>query len=688
MRRLMAISQDGRLLQVKTSLGPAAFVLRRLMVNETLEQSYVMQGELVSSEPDLEVEASTMIGTQITCTVAWADRGVTRHFHGVISAFGTVDTLLRDYKTFRFEAAPAFWLLTHTTDCRIFQEKSIQQMIQTIVDERGVGPVTFTHMPSGTRPYCTQFNETDFDFIHRLLDESGCTYFFEHGESTDGWTVTGGAAGFPTAEGGPLVVRGAADRPDAITDWTSLHAVQPANQKAWDFDNLKPSQLLMAEAPTTLATTGLTSALNIYRWPGGQAVRPDATAATADLRMRRHEASHETWTGRSESARLSPGQKVQIQEGVAGSAEPWLLTGVSHRAHDDTRIAQGGTSAYNNSFTCIPGDQAWRSPTRWPRPVIPGVQSAIVTGPSGEELYTDQYGRVKLHFLWDHRDEARDDTSSCWVRCVQPYAGAWGGTWVLPRIGDEVLVAFQDGDPDRPVVVGSLYNADGKPPWELPGHNTRSGFRSRSTPEGSRDTANMIGFDDKKDSEQLYIQAQKDYLELVKNQKKVTVKGNEIHDVTGESQDQPDGKRTTTVKGDESLTVKEGDETHEVTQGKRTTTINGNDTLEVKQGNREATISMGNETLTVKMGNMEVKVSMGNITIKAELGSITMEAMQGITLKGGPTSSIEIAPTGITFKSLKIDTQADLMNQTKGAIEQQNGSGMQKIGGAITMIGG
>jgi type VI secretion system secreted protein VgrG len=294
--------------------------------------------------------------------------------------------------------------------------------------------------------------------------------------------------------------------------------------------------------------------------------------------------------------------------------------------------------------------------------VVAGVQSAIVTGPAGEEQHCDEYGRVKVHFLWDHRDDKKDETSSCYVRVMQPFGGAWGGGWFLPRIGDEVLVAFQGGDPDRPVIVGSLYNADGKPPWTLPGHITRSGFRSRSTKTGDRSTANILGFDDKKDSEQLYLQAQKDYLELVKNQKKVTVQGNEIREVTGSSQDQSDGKRTTTIKGDE--------------------------TLEVKQGNRAATISMGNETLTVKMGNMEVKVSLGNITIKADLGSITMEALQGITLKGGPTSSIEIAPAGITLKALKIDTNADLMNQTKGAIEQQSGSGMQKIGGAITMIGG
>lgn len=674
----MQLLQDDRLLKVTTAIGPDAFLLRRLAVTEVLEQPHVIQGELVTADAALVVTAEDLLGTAIWCTLTAKESGETRHFHGVISAFGILGSTLHDRRLYRFEAVPAAWLLSRSMDCRIFQEKSVEQIIQTIVDDRGVGPVSFKHMPGGTRAYCTQFNETDLDFIQRLLDESGCTYFFVQGESTDGWTVIGDAAGFPS-EDGELDIRADIDRPNAVAGWTALNVVQPSQHKAWDFDNLKPSALLQGEAPTSLPTKEMTAKLEVYRWPGGQAVRPDATQATADLRMTRNEAAGETWTGQSRRGSLSPGQKVKIGDGFGGDAKPWLLTAVTHDAVDETALVDGGTADYRNSFTCIPGDRRWRSPVRRPRPAIAGVQSAIVTGPSGQEIHTDQYGRVKLHFLWDHRDDKKDDTSSCWVRCMQSYAGAWGGTWTLPRIGDEVLVAFQDGDPDRPIVIGSIYNADGKPPWDLDSHNTRSGFRSRSTPQGSRETSNMVGFDDKKDSEQFYLQAQKDYLELVKNQKKVTVKGNEIYDVTGESSDQADGKRTTTVKGDESLEVKQGNLITKVTQG--------NETREISMGNRETTIKMGNEKLTVSMGNMEVTVSMGNITIKAALGAITIDAMQGITLKGGPTSTIEIMPTGITFKSLKIATQADLMNETKGAIEQQSGQGMQKVGGAITMIG-
>lgn len=690
-----ALSQDGRLLQVKTVLGAGVVLLRRLSVTETLEQPYAIQGELVSADPALAVDPKKILGTAITCTIDWTERGLKRHFHGIVTGFGPVDGTLRDHSVFRFEAAPALWLLTRTMDCRIFQEKSVQQIIQAVVDERGVGPVTFKHMPSGTRTYCTQFNETDLDFVQRLLDEVGATYFFEQGEGTDGWTITGSEAGFPSGEAVKLTAWENEDRSDAVTNWSGLNVIQPGAHTAWDFDNLKPSQLLTADAPTVVTGIAKTSGLKLYRWPGGQAVRPDASPATAALRMRRHEAGYETRSGQSTWITLAPGVKVEVDD-KRGAAFSGRITQVTHEAFDESYFVEQGSTGYVNSFACIPADRPWRSPVHRPRPVVGGLQSAIVTGPSGEEQHCDAKGRIKVHFLWDHRDDKKNETSSCYVRVMQPFAGKWGGGWFLPRIGDEVLIAFLDGDPDRPICVGSIFNEDGPPMWGLPGHITRSGFRSRSTKGGGRDNANIVGFDDKKGSEQLYLQAEKDYLELVKNQKKVTVKGNEIRDVTGESPDQADGKRTTTVKGDETLevkqgnlstTVKQGDETRTVTLGKRTTSINGNETLEVKQGNRETTVKMGNDKLTVSMGNMEVTVSLGNITIKAPVGSITMEALQGITLKCGPTTSVELTPQGVTLKGMMIESKATMMNNTEGLMSTHKGTAMEQISGGIIMIG-
>lgn len=665
---MVTLSQAGRLLQVKTTRGDDAFLLRRLLVTEVLEQPFVIQGELVSSRPGVTVDAATMIGTAVTCSAVWQDRGLTRHFHGTISAFGPAGTQHRDLPAYRFEAVPKAWFLTRAMDCRIFQEKTVQQIVQSVVDERKVGPVRFTHMPAGQRPYCVQFNETDLDFIQRLLDESGCTYFFAHTAGSEGWTITGGAAGLPTLPGTPLVVRGEAERPDAVTGWSALSVAQPGKHKNWDFDNLKPSQLLQAEAPTQLPVpAGMT--LEVYRWPGGQAVRPDAQGDTAALRMQRHEASAETWTGRSEAAELSPGHKVQVQTGVAGSAKPWLLTAVTHDAFDETRLTAEGAAGYANSFTVIPGDRAWRSPVHRPRPAIPGLQSAIVTGPKGEEIHCDPHGRIKVHFLWDHRDTKKDQTSSCYVRVAQPFGGAWGGAWFLPRIGDEVVVAFLDGDPDRPVVVGSLYNADGPPPWALPGKATRSGIRSRSTKGGKRQNANIVGFDDKKDAEQLYLQAEKDMTTLVKNQMKTTVQGNEIRDISGTSRNQADGKRTTTIKGDETLTIKQG-----------------NRAVDLKMGNDSLTLDKGNLTTELKMGNEDRTLKMGNLTIKCSLGAVTIEAMQSITLKVG-ASKIVVDQTGVTIEGLQVKVTGTMMTTVEGLMTTVKGSAMLKETAPIIMIG-
>ncbi len=689
----LGITQETRLLRITSPLGPDALILRRLTVTEAIQRPFLIEAEVLSESMDLA--PGDLLGKSITCTVA-APGQPERHFQGMVRGFGRTGTVDRGTATYRIQAVPLLWNLTRTADCRIFQEQSVSAILDTLLGEGSVAPKRLGTLPSAARPYCVQFNETDFDFLHRLLDEIGAGYFFEHTDSQHTLVVTGANADFP-AIGTPLIERGEQDRPDAVTRWRVQGELRTGKVKARDFDMLKPSQLLEVEAQTILTAPNAAS-WETYRWPGGQTVRPDGDMAK--LPMEAAEADADQAQGDTQMAALFAGGRVTVKQGLAGAEASWLITAIRHEAMDESHLVGGEPGTYANSFAAIPADRVWRNPAPRPRPMMPALQSAVVTGPSGQEIHCDAKGRIKVQFHWD-RYGRKDDKTTCYIRAMQPWAGGaspkFHGTWFLPRIGDEVMVGFLDGDPDRPVVLGSVHNDDMVPVFGLPGENTRSGIVTRSSQGGGADNANILRFEDKMGSEEILLQAERDMNLVVERQLQTTVQGNEIRDVTGAGdKDQPDGKRTTTIKGDETLTVKEGnlaltvqqgDETHEVSQGKRTTTVNGKDSLTVKQGDREATISMGNETLTVKMGNMEVKVSMGNITIKADLGKITMEAMQGITLKGGPTSSVEIAPAGITLKALKITTQADLMNETKGAIEQQSGSGMQKIGGGITMIG-
>lgn len=667
------IKQAGRLLRITSPLGENVLVLRRLLVSEAIGRPFSFEADVLSLRADLTPK--DLLGKTVTCTLALPDQPE-RHFHGLVRSFGRIAGHTRELTSYRLEAVPQLWSLSRTADCRIFQDQSVQDILTTLFNEGGVAPVRFGTLPGAPRPYCVQFNETDFDFASRLMDEVGAGYFFEHAAGEHTLAVTGENADFPQIPGGAMVVR--ADRHDAaaIVDWQVFGTLQPGQQVAHDFDMLKPSSLLQATEPTRLPTPNAAD-WEIFRWGAGQAAQPDAKPAA--LAMEQAEVQADTARGSTQSPALFAGGRLKVQEGLGGEEASWLLTAVRHEALDETQLAGDGQSSYANSFVAIPADRAWRNAAPRRRPLMPSLQSAIVTGPAGEEIHCDKYGRVKVHFLWD-RAGKRDDTSSCYVRVSQPWAGKWGGTWFLPRIGDEVLVGFLDGDQDKPVVLGSLHNDEAPTHYGLPGANTRSGITTRSSKGGSKDNANLLRMEDKKGSEEILIHAERDMNVEVERQLKTTVGGDELRDVVGDHADQGTGHRTTTIKGNETLTVKEGN---------RATTIKmGNESLEVSQGNREATVKMGNDKLTVSMGNLTIEVSLGNIAIKAAVGKVTIEGMQGVVLKGGPMSSVEVMPDGVTISGLKITTDAKLLHENKGAIKQHTGQGMAKFGGAITMIGG
>ena len=686
------ITQAGRLLGITSPLGQDTLILRRLTVLEALGRPFVIEAEVASADGTLKPK--DLLGKMIGCTIA-APGQPKRLFHAMVRSFARVGGHARDLTVYRLEAVPPLWNLTRTMDCRIFQDKSVKDIAQTLLEEAGVAPVEFRSLPATARPYCVQFNETDFSFLGRLLDEVGGGYFFQQAEADCTLVLTGSNADFPTARGEALVVRALADRPDSVTNWRVQGTLQPGKHQSNDYDMLKPSQPGESTAPTLLETPNAGD-WEMFSWAAGQTVRPEGPPAK--LLMEQDEAQADQAQGDTQCAALFAGGRVKVREGLEGTEANWLITALRHDAVDETQLVSGADATYANSFVAIPADRVWRNPNARPRPMIPALQAAVVTGPSGEDIHCDKYGRVKVHFLWD-RAGATDETSSCYVRVAQPWAGKWGGAWFLPRIGDEVLVGFLEGDVDRPVVIGSLYNDEAMQnadvPGALPGNMTRSGFTSRSSKGGGAATANQFRFEDKKDAEEVFLQAERDLNVVVEKQLSTTVGGDEIRKVEGTHKDQDTGHRTTTIKGNETLTVTEGnvattidqgDETRTITNGQRTTEIKGNETLTISSGDRKTTIDSGKDTLTVSKGDLEITVSMGKITIKAAASTVTIDGALGVTLKSGP-SSIKVEPAGITLKALKISTAADLLHENKGVIKKHTGDGMLKMGGAITMIG-
>ena len=631
------LTQHERLLEIASPLGKDKLTLRRLSVQEEIGRPFALAAEVISD--DLDLQPSALIGKAVTCSVK-VKHTEARYFHGIVRSFSRLGPYGRGLAAYRIEAVPRLWQLARTGDCRIFQQQSAKDIATKIFNEHAVAPVRWGgSVPSQMRNYCVQFNESDLEFVQRLMDETGCGYFFEHKQGDHTLVLCGANSDYPLVAGEPQVVRNDPDMVGALTQWRPVSTLRPGKVVAEDFDGLKPNSLLTKNAPTVLSTPNAAS-FEMYRWPSGQGVRPEGDLAK--LGMEGFEAGADRALATGNDPSIFAGGRLKVKPGLdATQPVTWLVTSATHEAFDETHLSGGGASGYTNSIAVIAADRPWRPEAPRPRPPMLGVHSAIVTGPAGEEIHCDEYGRVKVHFLWD-RAGKRDDTSSCWVRVAQSFSGKWGGSWTLPRVGDEVLVAFVDGDPDRPVVIGSVYNAEQKPIYALPANKTQSGFKTKSSKSGGAANFNELRFEDKKGSEEINIQAEKDMTLLIKNDRTETVKNNRTETV--------DGKHTETTKLD-----------------------------------RTATITQGNESLTVKMGNMDTLVKVGNITTKASLGKIDIEAMQSITLKVG-MSKIHMTPTSISIESLQIDVKATLALNTQGVFATHKADGIMTIKGGLVLI--
>jgi type VI secretion system secreted protein VgrG len=639
------IKQKPRLLRIESPLGEDVLILRKLRVTEAIFAPFRIEGEVISARDDLKPD--DLVDKLVTCTVQ-RQHLASRAFHGYVRSFGRIGALGRGLTIYQFEAVPKLWNLTRTADCRIFQQESVEDITRKLLGEAGVTDFAWNcSVPTQKRDYVVQYNETDWDFLHRLLAEVGIGYCFRHSAGKHTVVFCNAAADWPNVPGNPLEVHPTEVREDTLTTWQPRGSVQIGKVVSVDTDLLRFKGREEKSHTTTLAQSDKNT-WEVYLAPGGQAAQKDADPARTLMEAAEAQAETATATGRDPD--LFAGGKVKIKVPGEGT-KTYLVTEILHEAYDETHLNAKGTDDYRNSFTVVAGDRVWRPRQPRGRPAMLGLQRAMVTGPSGEEIHVDTHGRIKIQFLWD-RYGKKDQNSSCWVRVMQPLAGGWGGTWFLPRVGDEVLVAFIDGDADRPVVVGSLYNAEGPPPFPLPADKTKNGIRTKSSKGGGGDNFNMISFDDKKGSEHFEVQAEKDLTILVKNDRTETVKRHRTETI--------EGKHTETVKLDFST--------------------------KVTQGNQELVVNKGNIDTKADMGNISTVAKMGNIDTKASLGAITLEAMQSITLKVGG-SKVTIDQTGIKLEGMMITAKAQMMLETEGgAMATHKAGAMVTIKAGLVMI--
>jgi type VI secretion system secreted protein VgrG len=665
-------SQEKRPIKVKTALGADELLLSGFSGAEAVSQPFAFTLELLSQ--NAAVDPKSVLRTPATVTVVLPGGGQ-RFIHGIVSRF--VQLGQQDDLTFyRAEVVPWLWFLSLSSDCRIFQNLSVLEIVEAVFKDHGYSDFEIKCTKSyPKREYCVQYRETHLDFVSRLLEDEGIFYFFRHEDGKHTMVLADSPSAVQPCPGQPsarLGVQAAGPAEDLVTQFEREHVVETGKITLRDFDPLQPA--LRLEGTVTGAEKE-----ERYDYPGNFTVLDEAERY-ARLRLEAEEARQHVVRGGGTCRGMQSGHRFDLKEHYRKDVnQAYQLLEVRHQARTgDYRAWDTEPLDYQNTFVAIPHSVPYRPPLRTPRPGPAGHQTAVVVGKAGEEIWTDKHGRVKVQFHWDRKGK-KDENSSCWVRVSSLWAGKSWGAIHIPRIGQEVVVDFLEGDPDRPLIVGRVYNADQVPPYALPDQGTQSGIKSRSSKSGGTDNFNEIRFEDKKGSEHVFMQAEKDLTVNVKNDEKRTV----LHD------------RTTEVTRNDTRTVKEGDDTTTVEKGNQTVTVKqgnqvisvdqGDQTLTVKTGKQAVTLNQGNQDITLKMGNQTTKLDMGNVTIKAAMGKVTIEAMQGIELKVGQ-SSVKLDQTGIKIGGMMLKLDGQVQTEVKGVMTTVKGDGMLTVKGGITMI--
>jgi type VI secretion system secreted protein VgrG len=639
-------TQAQREVSVKSVLADDVLLFKRMQCSEALGRLYTYRLELLSTNSNIKI--ADVLGTSMTVVLDLPE-GDERYFNGIVTRFA--------YRGWRdgmasYDAVlhPALWLLTRSSNCRIFQDKSAIDIVKAVCGDAAYGglialDVSLLSSTPAARTYCVQYRETDFNFVCRLLEEEGIYFYFTHEDGAHTLMLADGYGAHAPAEGyATLQFRDEETYRDplheAVTRFAPGGEIQPSVMSLNDFDFEKVSSSTTGGllVKTTIAAAFGQPSYEQYDYPG----RYTASSAGSAFARARMEALHgqcEQIEAFGNARGLTTGALFTLSEHPRDDQNrEFLITG-AETGIAGVGFASGGDNAsteFRCAFQAVGKEHSYRAPAIARKPVVQGPQTAMVVGKAGEEIWTDKYGRVKLQFHWE-RDGKSDETSSCWVRVQQGWAGKGWGAMFVPRIGMEVVVSFLEGDPDQPLITGCVYNGDSMPPYTLPDDQTKSTVKSNSSKGGAG--FNEIRFEDKKDSEEIFVQAEKDFNRVVKNNDTLKV-GFEKADA---------GDQTIQIKNDRSLDV--GNDHKEHVTNDHTVKVDNNQATTVGK-DRTLDVS-GNDTTTVT-GDQKVTVSK----------TIVVEATTSIELKVG-SSSIKIEPAKITIKSTQIAVEAEAAAEFK-----------------------
>ncbi|EGT4509635.1 type VI secretion system tip protein VgrG [Cronobacter sakazakii] len=602
--------------RITVQLPVEGLLFWKLSGREALSEPFMFTLTLLGT--DARADRSALLGQPVTVTIPTQALMTPRYLNGKVTrvAVSAVELSGTRYAAYELTVEPDLWPMQRDRNLRIFQGQTVPQIVKTLLGESRVNMEERLSGSYRVWEYCVQYQESSLDFISRLLELEGIAYHFRHEQDRHTLILTdapGQYEPFPGYETIPYHVTpsGGSTDEEGISQWALEDSVTPGIYSLDDYDFRKPNAWLFQARQNPLSPQP--GSIDVYDWPG-RFVEHGHGEFYARIRQERWQVEHRQTQGTATALGIAPGHTFVLRNAPFFGDNGEYLTTVAHYRFEENRYASGPDSntLHEIRFEVIPADVPYRPAQKTPWPRTYGPQTAKVVGPQGESIWTDKYGRVKVKFHWDRLGKG-DDTSSSWVRVSSAWAGQGFGGVQIPRVGDEVVVDFINGDPDRPLITGRVYNEASMPPWALPAAATQMGFLSRSK-DGSPDNANALRFEDKAGEEQVWLHAEKNMDTEIEN--------DETHSVGS--------NRTKTIGANETTTVKKN----------RTETVVENETITVHQ-NRTETVD-GNETITIHSNRTETVDQNEDVRI-GQNQSVTVNGAQTLRVDKTKTETIALA---------------------------------------------
>lgn len=664
---MASFGQDDRILHFTSPLGDNVLLPEHLSGIEGVSQLFCFRLDLVAAA-DTTVDPRKIVGKAVAIGMQANDSGKQRYIHGIVSSFELCGGGDNEFNNYRVWIVPALWALTLNTNTRVFQNQTVTDVIKAVLGPYSISPAIETSTTYTPMEYCTQYRETDFQFISRLMEQHGIFYYFKHSQNDHVFTLQDSSSKLSDC---PIQssVRYAPETgvhegfyDFVVQEFASKSSLVTGKYNIWDYSFIRNKAVDGGESAATKGPLGdngnqeydyADSAAAYLKLPKSDGKIGDLAGFFMNMRRDSGDAATVIAEGTSNAISFMPGYTFTLSEHPQGSLNvKYLITHVEHDVHQVPSYRSRSANQarpYANTFIATPASIVWRPPFIHEKPVVSGVHTGQVVTPSDEDSYMDKYGRVCVQFWWDRNRKANTPDNTL-LRVAQSWAGKGWGTYFWPRVGDEVLIDFIEGDPDQPIVVGSVYNGVNMPKYDPAGQYTLSGVLTRSSKNGGDANANELRFEDLENKEQIFMNAERDYdlhvehdwHTMVGNEQHTTIKANQFEEVDGDSHRLVKGKELQEVDGEADLNVK-GNQIVQV-GGDRSHAVTGN--LKERIGQNAGT-TVG-QNLSLQVGSNYSLVSTQNQQIQAgENHNVT--AGQTINLMGGMSVNITGGSTGVSI---------------------------------------